>query len=96
MALLQGVVARWPQSTPAKTAQAKLQEILNDPARLQLIADQGGSEERKFLVEQSKALERFGKIKEAIQSWQYLAQKHPNTPEGEMAVMEAKRLQEKK
>jgi hypothetical protein len=96
VALLQGVVGRWPQSEAGKTAQAKIQEILSDNAKLKLVGDQGGAEERKFLVEQSKALERFGNIAKAIQSWEYLAQQHPNTPEGDLAVMEAKRLREKK
>jgi hypothetical protein len=70
--------------------------MLGDAAKVQLIADQGGAEERKFLVEQSKALERFGKIPQAIQSWQYLAQKHANTPEAELALKEITRLKEKK
>jgi poly(3-hydroxybutyrate) depolymerase len=94
--LLQGVVARWPASDPGKQAQAKLQEILNDDAKIRLVGEQGGAEERKFLLEQSKALERFGKIQQAIQSWEFLAQEHPNSPEGELARMEAKRLREKK
>jgi predicted esterase len=96
VALLQGVVARWPQSDAAKTAQTQLQAMLTDAAKVKLIADQGGAEERTFLVAQSKALERFGDVAKAIQSWEYLAQLHPNTPEGELAKMEAKRLHEKK
>lgn len=93
--LLQGVKARWPQSDAGKAAQGLLDQILADAARLKLVGDQGGAEERKFLVEQSKALERFGKIQQAIQSWQFLAQQHPGTREGELARMEAKRLSEK-
>jgi predicted esterase len=96
VALLQGVVARWPKSDPGQQAQAKVQEILKDDTRIKLVGEQGGAEERKFLVEQSKALERFGQIAKAIQSWEYLAQEHPNTPEAELARMEAKRLRGQK
>jgi poly(3-hydroxybutyrate) depolymerase len=96
VALLQGVAARWPNSDPGKQAQARLQQILKDDAKLKLVGEQGGAEERKFLVEQSRALERFGKIDTAIQSWEYLAQEHPNSAEAELARTEAKRLREKK
>jgi hypothetical protein len=90
------VAARWPKSASVRTAEAKLQQILKDDAKLKLVGEQGGAEEREFLLEQSKAPARFGKIDQAIQSWEFLAQEHPNTPEGELARIEAKRLREKK
>jgi hypothetical protein len=96
VALLQGVAGRWPKSDAGKQAQAMLQEVLKDEAKLKLVGEQGGAEERKFLMEQSKALEGFGQIEKAIQSWQYLAQEHPNSPEAELARMEVKRLRDKK
>jgi predicted esterase len=96
VALLQGVAARWPKSEPGQAAQAKLRAVLKDDAKVTLVGEQGGAEERNFLVEQSKALERFGQIEKAIQSWQYLAQEHPSSPEAELARMEVKRLRGKK
>jgi hypothetical protein len=92
VALLQGVVARWPQSESAKAAQVQLQQILQDEAKLKLVAEQGGAEERRFVLEQSRALERFGRRQQALQSWEFLAQQHPDSPEGELARQAVKRL----
>src|SRR5262249_60116665 len=92
VALLQGVEARWPASDAAKAARAQLQDVLKDEARLKLVADQGGVEERRFLLEQSQALERFGRRQQALQSWEFLAREYPNSPEGELARREAQRL----
>jgi hypothetical protein len=94
--LLQGVTGRWPKSAPAKAAQTRLQAVLKDEAKLQRVEEQGGAEERKFLVEQAKALERFGDVAKAIQSWQMVVELHPFAEEARLAAKELERLRRKK
>jgi predicted esterase len=92
VALLQGVVARWDRTEAADKARKLLKEIEADPKRAQLLAEQGGTEERRTLTAQGKALERLGDQRRALKAWQELAKNHPDTPEGKKAAEEAKRL----
>jgi membrane-associated protease RseP (regulator of RpoE activity) len=92
VALLQGVVARWGKTEAADRARKLLDEIGADPKRAELLAEQGGGEERHLLTAQAQALEHFGELRGALRAWDLLAREHPRTPEGRRAATEAKRL----
>jgi pimeloyl-ACP methyl ester carboxylesterase len=91
-ALLQGVVARWGTTEAGDRARKLLEQIQAEPKRVALLAEQGGSEERRLLTAQAKGLERFGDLRKALQAWNLLVKHYPETPEGEKAVAEAHRL----
>jgi hypothetical protein len=95
VALLQGVVARWPTTETGRKAQKLLKEITNDEARLKLIEEQGGADERRTLTAQARSLERFGQVKAALQAYRTLAEYHAATPEGKEAAAAIKRLSKK-
>jgi dienelactone hydrolase len=94
VALLQGVRARWPGKAAAQAAR-RLQEIQNNDKLLERIGEQGGADERRFLLAEAKGLERFGQKAKALEAWQLLLKLHPDSPEGRQAAEAVRRLQGK-
>jgi hypothetical protein len=92
VALLRGVVERWPNTDAGDAARRLLKDVLRDEARARAIEEEGGREERDFLTAQGKALERFGDNRGALKAWRLLAHAQPDTPAGKKAAGEAKRL----
>jgi hypothetical protein len=91
-ALLQGVVARWGKTEAGEKARKLLDEIQGDPKRVELLAAQGGGEERRMLSAQARGFEKLGDVRRAMQAYQLLVRDHANTPEGKKATDELKRL----
>jgi hypothetical protein len=85
VALLQGVLQRWPTSKTGAAARQQLQQIQQDDDLLQAIEKQGGADERRYLLAQARGLERFGLSNQAAEAWEMLAKYHPETPEGQQA-----------
>jgi hypothetical protein len=92
VSLLQGITGRFGGTAAADKAKELLKEVRDDPRKLRLLGEQGGAEERKLLTAQAKALDRFGEPVGALRAWQLLAKAHADTPEGEKAAAEVKRL----
>lgn len=92
VALLRGVVERWPDTDAGDKARKLLDDVVKDEAKARAILDEGGKDERELLIAQAKALERFGDGRRALKAWEMLAKGHPETPEGKKATEEAKRL----
>ena len=92
VALLQGVTTRWGKLEPAKEARALLQKIGKDENLLKLIEEQGAADEIRSLTAQAKGLERFGQTKKAIEAWEILARNYADTPVGQKAAAEVRRL----
>jgi pimeloyl-ACP methyl ester carboxylesterase len=92
VALVQAVAQRWGKTDAGKQARQLLQEIANDEATLERIADQGAEDEKKALSAQAWALERFGQPKKAVEAWQILAKNYEGTPTGRNAQYEIRRL----
>lgn len=95
IALLQGVVQRWPKSDAARDAQGLLKEALADDKRLVLVEAQGTEDEVKSISAQAKALERFGNVPKAIEAWELLAKSYEGTPIAVKAKENVKRLRAK-
>jgi len=93
VALLQGLLARWPRTAPAAKARKLLAALKDDERQLRLLGEQKGKEERTVLQAQARALERFGQTAAALRLWQALAEQHPDSPEGRKAREEAQRLE---
>src|SRR5262249_14390645 len=53
---------------------------------------QGGGEERQVLAAHARALDRFGRPKAALETWELLARSHPGTPEAAKADEEVRCL----
>ena len=92
VALLQGVTGRWGKSDAAKDARSLLMNITNDENMLKLIGDQGADDEIRFLSAQARGLERFGLTQKAIEAWEILARNYADTPAGQKAAAEIRRL----
>jgi len=90
--LLQGVVARFGKTDAGREAAKLLEEIKNDPRKLNLAGEQGGKDERRYLQAQARAFERRGDRATALQLWKVLAEEHPAAPEGKKAAEEIRRL----
>jgi hypothetical protein len=93
VALLQGVLARWPKNEASARARKRLLEVREDEKLLERVAEQGGADERHFLRAQARALERFGATAKALEAWRLLLKLHPDTPEGRQAAEAVRRLQ---
>jgi predicted esterase len=93
VALLEGVVQRWGKTDAADTARKLLEQIKADPKKAPLLAEQRGTEERRDLAAQARALERFGLRRRALETWQKLAKDFADSAEGKKAAVEAKRLE---
>jgi hypothetical protein len=91
-ALLHGVTSRWGTTDVADQARKLLKEIQDSPERRRWLAEQAGADERRALLAQARALDRLGEFEAAREAWARLAKLHPRTPEGAVAVVEAKRL----
>jgi dienelactone hydrolase len=96
VALLQGVMSRWPGTAGAAKARQALNGLLKDEQLLKRIEEQGGADERRYLAAQAKSLQRFGKADQALQAWELLQRLHPDSAEGRMAATEIKKLQGKR
>ena len=93
VALLRGLLARWPRTEPALKARKLLEGIQGDERRLRLIGEQGGKDERTFLQAQARAWENFGRTATALRLWTLLAERHPDSPEGRKAREQVQRLE---
>ncbi len=92
VALLRGVVERWPNTDAGDRARQLLKDVVKNEARARAVEEEGGKDERALLTAQAKALERFGDNRGALRAWRLLAKAQPNTPQGKKAAEEAKRL----
>jgi hypothetical protein len=92
VAMLQGVLARYGRLGVEEEALKLLEEVRGDPNRLRKFREQGGAEELRLLTAQARALERFGDPSGALGVWGMLARAHADTPEGDKAAAEVKRL----
>ncbi|MFO0864913.1 MAG: PDZ domain-containing protein [Gemmataceae bacterium] len=93
VALMQGIVNRWPKSEAAADAQGVLKKILSDERVLELIGPLGVEDDRKSFGAQARGLEKFGIIPKAIEVWETLAGKYPESPIADEALAEVRRLQ---
>jgi predicted esterase len=91
VALLQGARTRWPREIGDKAAK-RLQEIQTDDNLLKRIEEEGGFEERLYLMSQAKGLERFGMNAKSLEAWRLLLKLHPDSPEGRQAAEAVRRL----
>lgn len=89
---LQGVLARWPRTEAGTKARDLLEELKKDEKRLKLAGDQGGVEERVYLLAQAETLEAIGRTAAALQAWNELAEQHPFAPEGRKAIDRVRKL----
>jgi predicted esterase len=97
VALLQGVVGRWPKTDAGRTVAAvMLKRILDDEKAIEAIAEQGAADEKKSLSAQAKALERFGDLESAARAWTALARNYAGTPFGDDAEKNVRRLRREK
>lgn len=94
IALLQGVVQRWPQTVPGKKARGLLGEITKDETILQRVEVQGSADEVKALSALAKGLERFGQKPRALEIWGMLAKDYAGSPAGQEAAAQAKRIRD--
>ncbi len=92
VALLRAVRERWPDTSAGDRARKLLEEIVTDETRARAILDEGGRDERELLSATARALERFGDFSGAMKAWNLLAKGQPDTPAGQKAALEAKRL----
>jgi predicted esterase len=92
VALLRGVVERWPNTDAGDKARQLLKDVVKDEARAQAIVEQGGKDESELLTAQAKALERFGDTAGALRAWRLLAKAEADSPAGKKAAEEVKRL----
>jgi predicted esterase len=93
--LLQGIASRWPKSDGAAQARSALKKIAGDEKLLARIEDQAPMDEAKALTAQAKALERFGNISKAIETWTLLADRYQGTPAASAALSNIRRLRGK-
>jgi hypothetical protein len=90
--LLTGLAARCERTDAADRARQMLRTLDDDPGQRQRLAEQGGREERQVLAAQARALDRLGRMGEALVAWEQLARSHADTPEGKAAGAEVRRL----
>ncbi|HEX3313934.1 MAG TPA: hypothetical protein VHR72_03530, partial [Gemmataceae bacterium] len=93
--LLQGIANRWPKSDAAAKAQAALKKIGSDERILARIEVQAPRDEVKALTAQAKALERFGNIPKALETWTLLADRYQDSPAANVAMSNIRRLRGK-
>jgi hypothetical protein len=91
-AMLVGLLSRWSDTDAGDKARVLLKEVSDDPVRRQRVAEQSAAEERRLLGVRAKALENFGRVREARDAWQLLAKSQPDQPAGIRAANEVKRL----
>jgi pimeloyl-ACP methyl ester carboxylesterase len=92
VALLQGTAARWGKTAAGQQARRLLADVAKDEEMLQRAGRQGAEDEIRFLSAQAKALERFGLVSKAVEAWELLARNYPDTPVGQKAAAEVRRL----
>jgi predicted esterase len=93
VALMQGIVNRWPKSEAAADAQGVLKKILSNERVLEAIGPLGVEDDRKSFSAQARGLEKFGMVPKAIEVWETLAAKYPESPIADEALAEVRRLQ---
>jgi predicted esterase len=95
MCLLQGIANRWPKSKAAAQARTELKKIAGDERLLARIEEQAPKDEVKALTAQAKALERFGNIPKAIETWTLLADRYQDSAAANVALSNLRRLRGK-
>jgi predicted esterase len=96
LAMAQGLMKRWPESAAAATSRELLNEVFGNEARAEILARQRLADDSQSFTAQARGQERIGKIPKAIEIWEALARKHPNSPIAESARAEVLRLQDQK
>jgi predicted esterase len=91
-AMLVGLLARWSDTDAGDKARQLLKEIRDDPVRRRRLTEQSAAEERRTLGARARALERFGQLREARDTWQVLAKSQAGRTAGAEAADEVKRL----
>jgi predicted esterase len=92
VAILAGVISRWPKSETADKARDLLKTIETDPRLHEKLDTLRLKDDRKSFGAQARGLERFGMIPRAIEAWESFARQHPDTPAAEEAQTEISRL----
>ena len=95
VSLLQGIVSRWPKSDAAAKSGAALKKVAGDEKLLARIEVQAPQDEVKALTAQARALERFGNIPKAIETWTLLADRYQDSPAASAALSNIRRLRGK-
>lgn len=95
VALMQGIINRWPDSAAAGSAREQIQAILADKDQKEALDRLRLEDDRKSFGAQARGLERIGKFPQAIGVWESLARNHPDTPTADEARAEIRRLQDK-
>ena len=93
VAILHGILGRWPKSEAASTSSALLEKIVADERLVEKLSPLRLDDERKWFGAQARGLERFGMIPKAIEVWKALAAQYPESPLAEEAQTEIRRLQ---
>lgn len=93
VAIMQGITNRWPKSEAAADAQGVLKKILSDERLLEVLGPLGVEDDRKSFGAQARGLEKFGMVPKAIEVWETLAAKYPESPIADEAMAEVRRLQ---
>ena len=96
VAILRGIVKRWPDSEAAGASQELLKKIFDDPDQAEVLNRLRLDDDRKSFGAQARGLERIGKLPQAIEAWDALARNHPDSPTADEARAEVRRLQEAK
>jgi predicted esterase len=96
VAILQGIIKRWPDSAAAGTSQEIMKTILADQDQADALSRLRLQDDRKSFGAQARGLERAGKIPQAIDVWETLARNYRDTPTADESRAEVRRLQELK
>jgi hypothetical protein len=92
VALLRGIVARWPDTEAGDRARALLEKVQGDQERRRRLAERESAEQGRELTARARALERSGQERAAVRAWEELAKAQPGTAAGKKAGEEAERL----
>jgi hypothetical protein len=92
-ALLAGVAARWDKTEAADEAQDLIEDIKADPKQMKRVAKEVGKQNRREWPFLAKNYEKNKFPGRALTVWKQLAQVYKDTPEGEQALKEIKRLE---
>jgi hypothetical protein len=91
-ALLQGVLTRWDNTDAADKARERLKAIHDDPGQQERLRRQAAADEHKALAARARALERHGEARAAREVWEQLAHSEGDSPAGEDARAQVRRL----
>jgi predicted esterase len=96
VAILLGVVKRWPDSEAAGASQELLDKIFADHDQAEVVERLRLDDDRRSFGAQARGLERIGKVPQAIDVWNALARNHSDSPTADEARAEVRRLEDRK